>query len=120
MEGVTIRPWSCWNGSVPGVARGLQELAGAELLLAGRHLLAETDQLVTAEDLLGLREQLLFLLLDVVPDVLHQDGDLGVEGLVLGRHRAQLAEQDLDDVVLLDRLGDPLRAVLLALASTAG
>src|SRR5512133_1710435 len=85
---------------------------GAELPLAGGHLLAEAGELLLAEDLLGLGQQLLFLLLDMVADVLHQDRHLGVEGVVLGRHGGQLAEQHLDHVVLLDGLGDQLLAVL--------
>jgi len=44
-RGALLVPAFCW--SVPS-----KRLAGAELLLAGRHLLAETGQLVTAEDLL--------------------------------------------------------------------
>ena len=78
-------------------------------LRGGRHGVAEVVEGVAAELVADLGEELVFLLLDVVADVLDQDGDLGVEALVLRVHVVELGEHPLDDVVLLEALeGDVL------------
>ena len=64
---------------------------------------------VAAELVAHLREVLLLLFLHVVAHVLDEDGDLGVEALVLGIHRVELGQHPLHDVVLLEALeGDVL------------
>ena len=71
-----------------------------------REIGAELLEGLAPETLTDLREPLLLLLLDVVPDVLDEDGRLGVEPLRIWLHPDQLHHQDVGDVVLLVGLQD--------------
>jgi 8-oxo-dGTP pyrophosphatase MutT (NUDIX family) len=73
-----------------------------ELLLHLVHLRAELVDLVLVQHLARLLEHLLLLLLDVVLDVLLEHLELGRPLLGVDRHRLQLLQQHLDDVVLLE------------------
>ena len=73
-------------------------------LLGLRHRFTEICKRRPAECVADLREELGFFFLHVVPHVLHQHGDLGVEALVAGVHPVELGEQPLHDVVLLEAL----------------
>ena len=76
--------------------------------------LAELVQHLLSEQTARLGEQLVLLLLDVVPDALHQHLELRVVPLVLGAHLLQLGERPLHHVVLLERFQHRLARLLEA------
>ena len=86
-----------------------------QLVLAGLHAVARARRSsVVVEDLLGLREHLAFLFLDVVLEVLLHDGELGHPGLVARLDALDLGHHHVDDVVLLVALeGEILRLRVL-------
>ena len=63
---------------------------GGGHLLRRLHGVAQLAEVVAAEGIAHLGEVVGLLLLDVVAHVLHEDGDLGVEALVLGVHALEL------------------------------
>ena len=81
--------------------------------LDGLHRLAHLVELLDAERVASLLEELLFLFLDVVTDALDENGHLRPETVVLGSHLLELGEGLLDDVMLLEAL-EHLEGVLVA------
>lgn len=73
----------------------------ARIALPVLHPHAQVLELGTIEDTAGLTEHLVFLLLDVVLDVLFHDHCLRAPRLVVDRQALQLAHQGADNVVLL-------------------
>nr|WP_254126997.1 hypothetical protein [Aquihabitans sp. G128] len=87
-----------------GVSGGAGVRVRRRRLLGVDHGIAELGQGLAPELLADLREVLLLLFLHVVAHVLDEDGDLGVEALVVGVEVVDLREHPLDDVVLLEAL----------------
>ena len=96
-----IAPTTALTGGASGDARVRM---GRRRLLRVRQGLAEIGERGPTQLTAHLREEVAFLLLDVVADVLHEHRDLGVEALVRGIEVDELGQHPLDDVVLFEAL----------------
>src|SRR6185312_743987 len=84
-----------------GLRRGARRL-----LLGGQQLCAEVAELLAAEPVTYLREPAGLLLIDVMGDVLDEDGRFRVELFGFRTHCAELHAQQVGDMVLLVGLED--------------
>src|SRR2546428_1942183 len=111
---------SCFTDSTPSMkcgnalSRFFHELLLRDLF-EGRHLVAEVLELLPGENLLDLREELLFLLFDVVLQVLLEHFEGREPFLVAGLDGRDLVGQRVDDVVLDVRLEDQVLRLRLLL-----